>query len=244
MLELKNPPRMYQGDHDTVEEHGIWAWSKDVKLVWNRVLQLFHRYAGIDIASHRVYRFKVQNTVKNLAHMLHSWNEMQVGNVRRWNGSLPNILDSRSEQQVDVMPDVERPIKVLTQLPYELADLESLDAQLPFDILFKLNVLMSHDILSKFSLTKHFVKMLHLNSQNENDMRSTAAVLEVFYMQKRKLYTPAQNFMDIRDQALEWVGNQNKLISAHCTVVRKVVVTPTRLVLMPTSIDVSNRVLR
>ncbi|KAI3641046.1 hypothetical protein MIR68_001924 [Amoeboaphelidium protococcarum] len=256
-VDLKNCPRLYRGEQGVVEEHGIWQWKREEKMVWVRVLGLpgypeedgGAQYDQIDFTSHRIYRFELKNSAINLQNLLSKWNQMYNGDLLQKKSSsiLPpkksELMDLEYHQQEFVMQNVEKPMKLYSTLPFDLVTLDSLIGKLPFAILYRLHGLCAQDIVSKYILTPYFVETIQKHLA-QNDDKVVEAVLELFYLQKKRLFFPAQDFEACKKQALEWSQNKHKLLPPHCMQIRKVVVTPRRIIALPPSVELGNRVLR
>ena len=115
-------------------------------------------------------------------------------------------------------------------------------ADLPFDVMYALQSVISlhPGIRSRLSGTFGIL----LRSKNSNVV-STALEQLKKALEKDKFCDPEQSLQKFLNQSNQSTsGIQSRLIPSHCALIKRAVITPTRLLLYPPEIMVKNRVLR
>ncbi|KAK1825842.1 RNA dependent RNA polymerase-domain-containing protein [Podospora conica] len=109
--------------------------------------------------------------------------------------------------------------------------LGAMESHLPFDVRYQLEVCISQGILKLFELSKIEVM----------GFRRARLVLEYAADHGRRIFNPMSLIKN--KAALEYLPATVNL-PAHCTLVRKVTITPTRIVYSTPTVETTNRILR
>ncbi|RUS27038.1 RNA dependent RNA polymerase-domain-containing protein [Jimgerdemannia flammicorona] len=126
--------------------------------------------------------------------------------------------------------------------PLDLPDLYPLDptAFFPdpkdFDIIYRLESLISQDFLHERNLNVNFYRKLASLPKER-----AVSILESFAARKRRVFSPYANLQDLAARLLPIVPT---VIPPYCVMARKVIVTPTTIYVLEPTMETSNRVLR
>lgn len=112
---------------------------------------------------------------------------------------------------------------------------------LPFDQLYMIESLVSKDILNEYNLSQDFVRALE-SAHPQQALR----ILEQMHDNAKPIYEPLAYLQSKLDQlkTANVQGDGRPKLPAHCVMTRRAVITPTRIVLHPPTLEVTNRVTR
>ena len=117
-----------------------------------------------------------------------------------------------------------------------------LPADLPFDVMYALQSVISQHPGIRNRLSGTFGILLQ--SKNSNVVSAALEQLKKA-LEKDKLCDPEQSLQVFLNQSNQSTsGIQSRLIPSHCALIKRAVITPTRLLLYPPEVMVKNRVLR
>ncbi|OIW30853.1 RdRP-domain-containing protein [Coniochaeta ligniaria NRRL 30616] len=113
---------------------------------------------------------------------------------------------------------------------------------LPFDVRYQLEVCISHGVLEERNITREFLlKLQSLSAKKVQDQNRARLALEYAADQKKRIFEPMSLF---DDRGAMTFYPPCTHIPAHCALVRKVTVTPTRIYFHTPTLETTNRVLR
>lgn len=113
---------------------------------------------------------------------------------------------------------------------------------LPFDVRYQLEVCISHGIFEERNITCDFLsKLQELSAKKVQSQNRARLVLEYAADQKKRIFQPMSLFDD--RGAMTYYPPCTH-IPAHCALVRKVTVTPTRIYFHTPTLETTNRVIR
>lgn len=123
-------------------------------------------------------------------------------------------------------------------LPTPSTHVDRTAMNLPFDVLYLLESVISYRYCNPYNLTPEFLDLL--KRLNENVSRGC---FELISLMKKRIYNPYNYFQ----RAWDTFGIRltvQKNIPSHCAMLRKVIVTPSHLYIQPPSLETTNRVVR
>ncbi|KAK0723826.1 RNA dependent RNA polymerase-domain-containing protein [Apiosordaria backusii] len=113
---------------------------------------------------------------------------------------------------------------------------------LPFDVRYQLEVCISQGILCEYSIGREFLqKLLELSNPSGQDPQRARLVLEYAADMGKKIWSPMELLSDIG--ALTYYPTTLR-IPHYCALVRKVMVTPTKIIFNTPTVETTNRVIR
>ncbi|KAK4660539.1 hypothetical protein QC762_119900 [Podospora pseudocomata] len=113
---------------------------------------------------------------------------------------------------------------------------------LPFDVRYQLQVCISQGILCEYSIGREFLeKLLELADPKGQDPQRARLVLEYAADMGRKIWDPVSLLTDVG--ALTYYPTTLRL-PHYCALVRKVMVTPTKIIFSTPTVETTNRVIR
>ncbi|KAI8977017.1 RNA dependent RNA polymerase-domain-containing protein [Mycotypha africana] len=121
--------------------------------------------------------------------------------------------------------------------PFDHAD-RSNKWNFDFDVLYMLESCISYYYFNEYNLTKEFYDMIA-----NVDPSFAIGVLQIISQAKKPVYDPYEKFYDIWKR----MGNrvkEEKTIPSHCTMLRKVIITPSHIYYQPPTLETTNRVIR
>ncbi|KAK0717081.1 RNA dependent RNA polymerase-domain-containing protein [Lasiosphaeria miniovina] len=156
-----------------------------------------------------------------------------------------NVIPEQKPQLWKVLgkPITVRPKDSSTSSNDDLALLGSTSHnQLRFDVRYQLEVCISQGILSEYDVGHEFVeKLIELSSPESLTPDRARLVLEYAADRGNKIYNPMDLFDD--NAAMTYYPSTMNLPD-HCELVRKAVITPTRIYFNTPTVETTNRVVR
>ncbi|KAK3989129.1 putative RNA-dependent RNA polymerase [Cladorrhinum sp. PSN332] len=170
-----------------------------------------------------------------------TWSEIEVllldWNIKTTTGIAFTQVPSRTPELYSILQD---------QSSGSSTDFSSLAArkhiELPFDVRYQLEVCLSHGILCEYSIDYEFLEKLaqFLDSDCLGKARARL-ILEYAADQDKRIWNPMDLFSD--QAALTYYPTTLHLPD-YCALVRKVTVTPTRVLFSTPTVETTNRVIR
>ncbi|CAG8567884.1 9056_t:CDS:2 [Gigaspora margarita] len=111
-------------------------------------------------------------------------------------------------------------------------------SMLQFDVAYMLESNISHNFLNEYNLSEEFYKILSRQSPG-----IAVRILETIAARKKRIFDP-MSFLNNEILKLLNVDVKAKYVPPYCVMMRKVVVTPTTMYILPPSMETSNRVIR
>ncbi|PKY56302.1 RdRP-domain-containing protein [Rhizophagus irregularis] len=109
---------------------------------------------------------------------------------------------------------------------------------LNFDVLYMVECIISFNYLHDYNLNNEFFFLLH-----KLPPQSAVHILERIYENKKRIYNPI-SYLRSEFKRLKDVKIKPNHIPDYCTMMRKIIVTPTTMYMLPPNIETSNRVIR
>ncbi|GBC04988.1 hypothetical protein RclHR1_00060001 [Rhizophagus clarus] len=111
-------------------------------------------------------------------------------------------------------------------------------SQLDFDVLYMVECIISFNFLHDYNLNNEFFYLLH-----KLPPQSAVQLLEKIYENKERIYDPLTY---IRSEYKKLINATVKPITIpdYCVMMRKIIVTPTTMYMLPPNMETSNRVIR
>lgn len=111
-------------------------------------------------------------------------------------------------------------------------------AHLPFDVLYMLeSAILSYQFV-EYNLDEHFYDTI---SRLEPDV--VLGILDILIANKKRVWNPLEEIEDIFEKKGMKVCQRRK-IPNHCAMIRKIIITPTTMYLLPPTVETTNRVVR
>ncbi|CAB5393779.1 unnamed protein product [Rhizophagus irregularis] len=111
-------------------------------------------------------------------------------------------------------------------------------SMLNFDVLYMVECIISFNYLHDYNLNNEFFFLLH-----KLPPQSAVHILERIYENKKRIYNPI-SYLRSEFKRLKDVKIKPNHIPDYCTMMRKIIVTPTTMYMLPPNIETSNRVIR
>ncbi|EXX68450.1 uncharacterized protein OCT59_016035 [Rhizophagus irregularis] len=127
--------------------------------------------------------------------------------------------------------------------PLKLVDGKTLNkyvdrSMLNFDVLYLVECNISFNHLHDYNLSKEFFYLLH-----KLPSESAIHILEKIYENKKRIYDPI-SYLRSEFKRIRNIDFRPKHVPDHCSMMRKVIVTPTTMYMLPPNMETSNRVIR
>ncbi|KAM7187118.1 RNA dependent RNA polymerase domain containing protein, partial [Naviculisporaceae sp. PSN 640] len=126
----------------------------------------------------------------------------------------------------------------------ELALVEEggIHTSLQFDVRYQLEVCISHGIINEYNIGQDFIeKLIELSRPDRLDPERGRLVLEYAADQGKRIWRPMELFSD--PAAMTYFPT-TMIIPEYCALMRKVIVTPTRIYFKTPTVETTNRVIR
>ncbi|KAK3394120.1 RNA dependent RNA polymerase-domain-containing protein [Podospora didyma] len=234
-------------DPETTFSDGRTVWGENE--LWSRAVDICNSLEEInqfiDIGRWTTYWIEMDQSTESL------WSSIET-HLRDWNVKTKpaNAAFRRVESVKARLREMlnEHPPGSLSKRPRsswnnELALLGSIpEICLPFDVRYQLEVCISHGVLSEYNIGEEFLeKLVQLSNPDSLTSDRARLVLEYAADKKRRIYNPMDLFSD--EAAMSYYPSTMN-IPAHCAIVRKVTVTPTRIYFNTPTVETTNRVIR
>ncbi|KAH8907794.1 RdRP-domain-containing protein [Coniochaeta sp. PMI_546] len=250
IITFEYPPRFFRKKVDVERTHdpGRLTWGDDD--LWARAVEITHdlelskkmpaslenSWHYIDLGRWTTYRLDLdpgdQNQWRTIENALVDWNiktayENDMQFVTRTEPRLWSLVESAHLFSTNSAIDL----------------LASTDwISLPFDVRYQLEVCISHGIIEERTVTREFIlKLQTLSAKKVQNQNRARLVLEYAIDQKKRIFDPMSLFDD-RGAMTFYPACTH--IPAHCALVRKVTVTPTRIYFHTPTLETTNRVIR
>ena len=213
---LRQPPKLFRSGFDTVEEHGLWEWSRQYQQIWQRTTH-FSKFPDADFGGNLAYRFRLSPVDTDRDEKTFRNKIMALMRV--------NLVDPAV-----YMHQVVR-VQVIDEIPWEYVDiLQDRSFELSFELRFLMQALVSHGLISKYLITPGFA----LAVQKLQPAVAEAA-LELMHQEVEPIYDPVKN-LRAAVYRVPALNSKMKKLPDHCIPIRKVIITPTRFLCMPVSV--------
>lgn len=101
-----------------------------------------------------------------------------------------------------------------------------------FDMFYSLQILLSHGFISKYAITDELLRLLcHGNEQH------SLMALEALFQRRRRISNLVTEVRELLPDDPDWFVPSTKVIPNGCVMIRKVIVTPTRILFMPPTVS-------
>ncbi|CAG8486874.1 30761_t:CDS:2 [Gigaspora margarita] len=111
-------------------------------------------------------------------------------------------------------------------------------SMLPFDALYAIESNISHNFLNEYNLSEEFYRILEHQPHNV-----AIHIMNKIFSDKKRIYDPLL-FLKHEILELKDIKIKSDLVPHYCVLMRKVVVTPTTMYMLPPVMETSNRVIR
>ncbi|KAI9027116.1 RNA dependent RNA polymerase-domain-containing protein [Phycomyces nitens] len=108
----------------------------------------------------------------------------------------------------------------------------------PYDVLYMLESVILNHYFDEANLDDDFYEMV-----KKLPPSITCGILDIISLDKKRVWDPENKFREIWNNLRMKVCHKRK-IPDHCTLMRKMVVTPTSIYIQPPSLETTNRVIR
>lgn len=228
LMVLKCSPKLFRGKHGMVEQHGMSEWRREMKTIWHRIRSFEN--IDIDFENHRTFRLEMYSSPRNL--------KLLISRYRLFQGLISRKSRMFDEKSRTMLQNIQLPIDIIKKLPHTYED-PDLHPRISFDIKYSLRCLISNNLLSLFSITPDFLDLL-----SDKDPDEVEYVLNMLIQKNHQIFYPEQDFERMEKEIPDFATRKKTNAPNHCVSIRKIIVTPTRLVYVPPTIELGNRVLR
>ncbi|CAG8450691.1 5457_t:CDS:2 [Paraglomus brasilianum] len=111
-------------------------------------------------------------------------------------------------------------------------------SMLDFDVLYMLECNITHGYLHDYNLNDEFMDLL---AQQKKETALT--ILDNFHQRKQRLYDPLSHLM-FEVAKLQGGDSRQETVPSYCVKMRKVVITPSKMYILPPTMETSNRTIR
>src|SRR6185312_8719061 len=111
-------------------------------------------------------------------------------------------------------------------------------SMLDFDVLYMLECNITHGYLHDYNLNDEFMDFL---AQQKKETALT--ILDNFHQRKQRLYDPLSHLM-FEVAKLQGGDSRQETVPSSCVMMRKVVITPSKMYILPPTMEPSNRTIR
>ncbi|CAG8615328.1 5770_t:CDS:2 [Paraglomus brasilianum] len=111
-------------------------------------------------------------------------------------------------------------------------------SMLDFDVLYMLECNITHGYLHDYNLNDEFMDLL---AQQKKETALT--ILDNFHQRKQRLYDPLSHLM-FEVAKLQGGDSRQETVPSSCVMMRKVVITPSKMYILPPTMEPSNRTIR
>lgn len=253
---LKGPPSLRK--KQTNSSGTAWTdrlvWGEDE--LWHRAVEvksgsqtpltqpisLDEKVKLIDIGRWTTYLLDLEKSAKNqwliVEAYLHEWNIFTNVNVEF--AQIPSKDPELWEILSD--PSSEKPGSLPWNDDFALLS-SSAHISLPFDVRYQLEVCISRGILSEYNIGREWLEKLSSLSGSANRGVASRArlILEYAADQGRPLHDPLELF---KDHGAMTYYPATLQIPNYCALIRRAIVTPTRIYFSTPTVETSNRVVR
>ncbi|GAA5813501.1 hypothetical protein MFLAVUS_006979 [Mucor flavus] len=125
-----------------------------------------------------------------------------------------------------------------SNLSKPLSHIERSSFNLSFDVLYLLESIISYNYVNQYNLTDVFYNQL-----KQLDPDISCGLLNYIITSKKHVYDPALKFNRIWGRKGTKVKLQRS-VPGHCAMLRKLIITPSHLYILPPSLETTNRVIR
>ncbi|KAK4194586.1 putative RNA-dependent RNA polymerase [Triangularia verruculosa] len=234
-------------DRSTWEEHEMWCRvvnviDKSDKKSDQKPVSLDETSTTIDFGRWATYWIELKYA--NLA----TWSEIE-DHLRDWN--IKTRTDGTFTQTPNREPELwsilrESDVVASVQAGSWAQDLAALEPDttifLPFDVRYQLEACISQGILCEYNIGRDFLeKLLELSNPAGQDTQRARLVLEYAADMGKKIWSPMELLTDVG--ALTYYP-ATLTLPHYCALVRKVTVTPTKIIFSTPAVETTNRVVR
>lgn len=175
------------------------------------------------------------------------WSEVET-NLHDWNIKTkadPALAVAAQEKRAQVWTMLSDDISAKAgSVGEELALVEEggLHTSLRFDVRYQLEVCISNGIINEYNIGQDFIeKLIELSKPDRLDPHRGRLVLEYAADQGKRIWRPMDLFSDTA--AMTYFPT-TMIIPEYCALMRKVIVTPTRIYFKTPTVETTNRVIR
>ncbi|CAG8483573.1 7867_t:CDS:2 [Paraglomus brasilianum] len=111
-------------------------------------------------------------------------------------------------------------------------------SMLDFDVLYMLECNITHGYLHDYNLNNEFMDLLARQKKE-----TALSILHKFHQRKLRIYDPLSH-LKLEVAKLQGGDNRQETVPSYCVMMRKVVITPSKMYILPPTIETSNRTIR
>lgn len=250
VISLEYPPRFFRRKVEVEKTHdaGRLTWGDND--LWARAVQITHDLETItkmpaclennrqyiDLGRWTTYRLELDQDAQA------QWQIIESALVD-WN------IETKHDGDMQLVPRAEPQLWSMLESATPFPTQSTLDLlgsaeriTLPFDVRYQLEVCISHGVIEERNVTRDFLlKLQTLSGKKVQDQNRARLILEYAADQNKRVFEPMSLFED--KGAMTFYPPCTR-IPAHCALVRKVTVTPTRIYFHTPTLETTNRVIR
>ncbi|CAG8641279.1 4906_t:CDS:2 [Paraglomus brasilianum] len=108
-------------------------------------------------------------------------------------------------------------------------------SMLDFDVLYMLECNITHGYLHDYNLNDEFMRLLARQKKE-----TALTILDKFHQRKQRIYDPLSDLKSL----IRGGDNRQETVPSYCVMMRKVVITPSKMYILPPTMETSNRTIR
>ncbi|OZJ04567.1 hypothetical protein BZG36_02704 [Bifiguratus adelaidae] len=234
---LSFPGRFWKLDPKS-ERAGAWSWALDEQ--WIRMIDLPSRVDGYKPGQQEPGPLSPHAQGQHVK--LGRWTvyRLELDKARISETKFKRMLADAADYNLAPKDQEEltKHIGVVKSSQLAKPTLDSSALNLEFDVLYMLDCLIMANCLNEYNLTDQFISRLQ-----SLPTKQATTILEAMYLQRNRIWNPTDKLESMVHELSPALLNDH-ILPKHCAHIRKVVVTPTTLNLLPKTMETSNRVIR
>jgi len=236
-----HPGQLVWGDKES------WARAVDIRFSTDPLsgpVSLEEDAQYIDIGRWTTYWLSISESSADLLGVLGS--SLKDWNISIRGGSAFRLVPNRQPNLWQVLRETEKQVSFgnSTESQGHALGLLCLGplGPLPFDVRYQLEVCISHGVLSEYNIEHEFIaKLAELSQVKIMGISRARLVLEFAADRGGRVYRPMSLFSD--REAMEYTSISAYLPN-YCVLMRKIIITPTRVYYNTPTVETTNRVIR
>lgn len=235
------PGQLVWGDKE------LWMRAVDIRFRADPIfgpVSLEYDFQYIDIGRWTTYWLAISESSADLLGMLES--SLKDWNISIRDGSAFRLAPDGQPKLWEVLREVENQVSLGNIAESQGNALDLLHpgpvGLLPFDVRYQLEVCISHGVLSEYNIGREFIaKLAELSQVKVMGISRARLVLEYAADRGERIYGPMSLFSD--KEAMEYTST-SAYLPDYCVLMRKIVITPTRVYYNTPTVETTNRVIR